>query len=88
MKVKPRARTHAMIRVCRRIDDVESQDVLPPGPRLDAECAMELYISRALPGRQRGGCPGCFAGKPLPEDEARRGGLRRQADELRGKGSR
>ncbi|MGH7293672.1 MAG: hypothetical protein ACRELB_02005 [Polyangiaceae bacterium] len=71
-KLKGRARTHAMIRVCRKINDVESHDVLPRGPRLDAELVMELAISRALPGRFKGTCAGCYASKSLPEDAALR----------------
>ena len=72
-KLRGRARTITMIRVCRKINVVESQHVLPQGPRFDAECAMELYISRALPGRYKGGCAGCYANMALPEDKARRG---------------
>jgi predicted RNase H-like HicB family nuclease len=65
--LKPRARRLAMIRICRRLDQVEGTN-LPRGPRFDAACAMELAISRALPGKHRGCCAGCYAEMPLPED--------------------
>jgi hypothetical protein len=68
-KLKGSARTEAMVSVCQRIDEVEGANLLA-GFRFDAACAMELAISRALPGRYAGTCPCCYLEKALADRAA------------------